>query len=378
MNNRIYLDNNATTKVDPEVFAAMKPFFVEKYGNPNSLHTFGTEVHEAMNKALDQMYRALGASDDDDVYVTSCSTESNNTVLKSIFFQEVLPKHKTQIVISGVEHPTVAKTCAFLSECGADITVVKPNAEGIVTPEMLEQAMDKNGNCALVSVMLANNETGVVMPIKALCTVAHRYGAIFHTDATQGFGKIPIDVGELGVDLLSTSAHKFHGPKGVGALFVKKGVDFVPLFHGGEQMHGKRAGTINVPFMVGMGKAMEMACDFMRDHGDYIRRLRDKLEDALIAAFPCFTPSVARERRLPNTIFGVIPGVDGKALREAVNKEGVAISTGSACEEEGKSTCVSGLSPVRISLSRFTTEEEVDRAIEIIVRNATLLQKLNG
>lgn len=260
----------------------MEPFFVEKYGNPNSLHTFGTEVHPAMSTALNQIYEALNASDDDDIFITSCATESNNTVLKSIFFSEVLPKKKTQIIITSVEHPTIVKTAEYLGKCGADVVVLPVNEDGIVAPEALEEAIDKNGNCALVSIMFANNETGLKMPVIDLCKIAHKYGALFHTDATQGFGKVRVDVKEIGCDFLSLSAHKFHGPKGVGALYVKHGIDIVPLFHGGEQMHGKRAGTVNVPFMVGLGLAMKLANDFLAKEETYVTRLRDKLEDAIL------------------------------------------------------------------------------------------------
>jgi len=247
---RIYLDNNATTIVDPRVKEAMDPYFCRQYGNPNSLHGFGTEVHPAMRLAMDRLYSGIGAGDDDDIIVTSCACEGNNHVLKGVYFDLVRKGPKSEILTTQVEHPCVRNTCAFLEGLGAKVTYMPVNSDGVVDGETLRRYIDPD-RTALVSVMWANNETGLIFPVRELAEICRDNGVLFHTDAVQAIGKVPVDVSRVPVDFLTFSAHKFHGPKGVGGLYIRKGLQLTPLIHGGEQMGGRRAGTINVPWASG-------------------------------------------------------------------------------------------------------------------------------
>jgi cysteine desulfurase len=371
---RIYLDNNATTIVDPRVKEAMEPFWCQLYGNPNSLHAFGTETHGYMRIALDRIYAGLGAHDDDTILVTSCATESNNAVLFSAWHALIRGGGKTEIVITEVEHPAVSATCRFLSALGARVVTLPVNADGIVDVKTLAAAIHPD-RTALVSVMWANNETGLVFPVAEMAALCRQKGVLFHTDAVQAVGKVPVDAQAAGVDYLSFSAHKFHGPKGVGGLFIRKGTPFVPLLHGGEQMGGLRAGTVNVAFLVGMGLAMELAVQGIAHEQSEVRRLRDRLEDGLLA-LEDVTVIGRRELRVPNTILMSVKGVEGEAMIWDLNRQGVAASTGSACASESlepNPTFVAmriggelAHTGVRLSLSRFTTEGEVDAALEAI------------
>ncbi len=367
---RVYLDNNATTILDPRVKDAMEPFWCQLYGNPNSLHTFGTEVHPYMRLAFDRLYAGINARDSDDVIVTSCATESNNTVLHSVWYDLIRTGQKSEIVTTQVEHPAVSNTCRYLESLGAHITWLPVNVDGIVDADILRRHVDAD-RTALVSIMWANNETGLLFPIPELAEVCREKGILFHTDAVQAVGKVPVDVQDVPVDFLSFSAHKFHGPKGVGGLYVRRGVTLNPLLHGGEQMGGRRGGTVNVAFLVGMGLAMELAVQGLAHEDTEVRRLRDRLEDAL-ASISGVAVVGRRELRVPNTILVSVKGVEGEALIWDLNRQGVAASTGSACASESlepNPTFVAmGIDTelahtgVRLSLSRFTTEEEIDAA----------------
>jgi cysteine desulfurase len=383
---RIYLDNNATTIVDPRVRETMDPYFCRQYGNPNSLHSFGTEVHAAMRLAMDRLYAGIGASDEDDIIVTSCACEGNNHVLKGVYFDLVRKGPKSEILTTQVEHPCVRNTCAFLEGLGAKVTYMPVNADGIVDAETLRRFIHPD-RTALVSVMWANNETGLVFPVRELAEVCRENGVLFHTDAVQAIGKVAVDVGRVPVDLLTFSAHKFHGPKGVGGLFIRKGLQLTPLIHGGEQMGGKRAGTVNVPYLVGMGLAMEMAVDNLAYEDSAVRRLRDRLEDA-IQAIPDTLVVGKRELRVPNTILASFRGIEGEAMIWDLNAAGVAASTGSACASESLepnptfvAMCISdelAHTGIRFSLSRFTTAEEIDRAAAAIRRSAERLRAISS
>ena len=255
---RVYLDNNATTIVDPKVFADMEPYFCQMYGNPNSLHEFGSESHPALRKAMDQLYAGINASDEDDIVITSCATESNNWVIKGIYNDKILNGDKDHIITSEVEHPAVGASCKFLEGLGVKVTYLPVNTDGVIELEDLKNAItDKT---ALVSIMWANNETGMLFPIEEIGAICKERGVLFHTDAVQAVGKIPVDVKKANVDFLSFSAHKFHGPKGVGGLYIKGGQQLTPLFHGGEHMGGRRSGTLNVAGIVGMGKSDGTCC----------------------------------------------------------------------------------------------------------------------
>ena len=382
---RVYLDNNATTMVDPLVFEEMKPFFVEKYGNPNSLHQFGSETHPTLRVAMDRLYSGINARNEDDVVITSCATESINWTIKGVYYQYMFGTEKNHIITSSVEHPAVTATCQFLETLGVKVTYLPVNSEGIVEVESLKNAItDKT---ALVSIMWANNETGMIFPIKELAKVAHEHGTLFHTDASQAVGKIKVDVKDADVDFLSFTAQKFHGPKGVGALYIKKGCKLVSLLHGGEHMGGLRSGTLNVPGIVGIGKALELANEHMNSKNNNIKKLRDKLEDALLK-IPNVIVVGKREHRVENTILASIKGVEGEAILWDLNKAGVAASTGSACASEtlesnpvmeaiGASEDLAHTA-IRLSLSRFTTEAEIDYAIEVITKAIHRLRDISS
>ncbi|EJP75934.1 MULTISPECIES: NifS family cysteine desulfurase [Campylobacter] len=382
---RVYLDNNATTMVDPEAFELMKPFFCEKYGNPNSLHKFGSETHPALRTALDQLYAGINAKDSDDIVVTSCATESNNWVVKGVYFDKIATGEKKRIITSAVEHPAIAATCQFLKKFGVELTILDVNSEGVVTAQQLRDAM--SDDVALVSVMVANNETGMIFPTKELAAIAHEYGALFHSDGVQAVGKIPINVQDLGVDFLSFSAHKFHGPKGVGGLYIKDSQPLSSLLHGGEHMGGRRSGTLDVAGIVGMGKALELANKYMSFEGSHVRRLRDKLEDALLS-IPDVSVVGKREHRVPNTILASIKGVEGEAMLWDLNRAGIAASTGSACASETleSNPIMEAIgadkelahTALRLSLSRFNTEAEIDYAIEHIKKAITRLRAISS
>ncbi|MDD2356605.1 MAG: NifS family cysteine desulfurase [Thiovulaceae bacterium] len=383
---KVYLDNNATTKIDPLVKVKMQPFFEDLYGNPNSLHQFGMDVRPHLNEALGSMYDALHVRDEDDILITSCATESNNAVLKGIFFKYILSNpEKNHIVTTSVEHPSVLDTLSFLSEHGVDVTYVDVDNEGGISLEaMMAAVTDKT---ILISMMWANNETGMIFPVKEVSEAAKEKGILFHTDAVQAIGKIPVNLTDIDVDYMTFSAHKFHGPKGIGGLYVKKGKSLPNLFHGGEQMGGKRAGTLNVAYIVGMGLAMKQAVGHVEKMNIDVRRLRDKLEDAIskIADTIVVGP---REKRTPNTILVSLKGIEGESMLWDLNRAGIAASTGSACASESlhANPVMSAIgedpelahTAMRLSLSRFTTEEEIDYVIEMFTKAAERLRAISS
>jgi cysteine desulfurase len=382
---RIYLDNNATTIVDPRVKEAMEPFWCQMYGNPNSLHAFGTEVHPYMRVAFDRLYAGINARESDDILLTSCATESNNTVIKSVYHDLIRTGRKSEIVTTQVEHPCVANSCRFLESLGVKVIYLPVNSDGIVDAGILRGHIDPD-RTALVSIMWANNETGLVFPVRELASLCRENGILFHTDAVQAIGKVPVDVQEVPVDFLSFSAHKFHGPKGVGGLFVREGAGITPLLHGGEQMGGKRAGTINAGGLVGMGLAMELAVQGLPYERSVVRRQRDRLEDAILA-IEGTTVIGRRELRTPNTILMSVKGVEGEAMIWDLNRQGVAASTGSACASESLepnptfvAMCIDSElahTGVRLSLSRFTTDAEIDAAVEAIRASVARLRSIS-
>ena len=382
---RVYLDNNATTIVDPIVKELMDPFFCQMYGNPNSLHQFGSETHSALRVAMDQLYKGINASDKDDIIVTSCATESNNWVLKGIYFDKIKNGDKDHIITSSVEHPSVNATCKFLETQGVRVTYLPVNSEGVIEIEDLKNAIDDK--TALVSIMWANNETGMVFPVKEIAEICKENGVLFHSDGVQAIGKIKVDVQEVGVDFLSFSAHKFHGPKGVGGLYIKDSSKLTPLLHGGEHMGGRRSGTLNVAGIVGMGKAMELADRYMDYEYKEVRRLRDKLEDEILKIPDTFVVG-KKEDRVPNTILVSIKGVEGEGMLWDLNRYGIAASTGSACASEDleSNPVMEAIgaeadlahTALRLSLSRFTTEEEIDYAIEHIKQAVERLRAISS
>lgn len=383
---RIYLDNNATTLVDPKVKEAMDPFLTQLYGNPNSLHTFGTEIHPYLRIAVDRLYEGINASDEDDILVNGCGSEGNNNVLKGVYFDIIRNSPKKRIITTQVEHPAVSHTCRFLESVGAEVISLPVNDRGIVDLETLKANLDPD-KTALVSIMTANNETGLIFPIQELAEYTKEQGVLFHTDAVQAIGKIPVDVQRIPVDFLTFSAHKFHGPKGVGGLYIRKGVKLTPLLHGGEQMGGRRAGTLDVAGLVAMGMAMELAVNSLEYEEKEVRRLRDKFE-SVVLSLPDTLVIGKGQPRTPNTTLASFRGIEGEALIWDLNHHGVAASTGSACASESLEPNPTFLAigidkelshtGVRFSLSRFTTEKEIDKASEILVHTVERLRSISS
>ena len=373
----IYLDNNATTQIDPEVLESMMPYLTDKFGNPNSLHMYGRDVHMALRESYDKIYHALNADDEDDIVITSGSTESNNWVIKNVYFKHLKDKHKDnpkkRVVTTVVEHPSVLESFKFLEDVGMEVVYVRVNKDGNIDVDEFKEAITED--TIFASVMWANNETGTVFPIKEVVSICKEKDVLIHTDATQVIGKIEVDLQKIEVDFLSLSAHKFHGPKGVGALYIRKGNELDPFFHGGGQMGGIRSGTLNVAGIVGMSKAIELATTDIKIEIENIKKLRDKLEDAILSIDDTLVVG-DRKHRTPNTILASFRGIEGEAMLWDLDKEGIAVSTGSACaSEELEASNVLELvgadknlahTGVRFSLSRFTTDREINKVIETI------------
>jgi len=363
----IYLDNNATTRVDPSVKKEMMPYLGTKHGNPSSIHKSGDTAQKAVEKARRQVARLIHSKPRRIIF-TGGGSESNNLALKGIAFA-----YKTQgnhIITSSVEHPANLKACEFLERFGYKVTYLEVDKYGKVSPQKLNQAI--TDQTILVSIMMANNETGTLFPIKELCAAVHKKGILFHTDAVQAVGKIKVDVEELDVDLLSLSGHKFHGPKGVGALFLKQGIHLEPLVHGGKQENELRAGTHNVPAIVGLGKASEIAIHKLPEMKK-VRELRDKLEHGIKKIIPEAETIGHPEDRLPNTLNMTLPGIRGESLVIAMDQRGIALSSGSACKSGspepthvlmamGKSKEEAHCA-VRFSLSRMNSKKDIQEAI---------------
>lgn len=381
----VYLDNNATTVVDPQVYKAMEPFFCTLYGNPNSLHKFGAGTHPKMVEALNYLYDGINAADEDDIIITANATESNNTVLKGIWIDKILNGNKKHIITSEVEHPSITAVCRFLESQGVSVTYLPVNEEGVIEAHTVRDFI--SDDTALVSIMWANNETGKIFPVKEIGAICKEKGVPFHTDATQAIGKIAVDVQECNVTYLSFSAHKFHGPKGVGGLYVKKGFELTPLLHGGEQMGGHRAGTVDVASMVGMGLAMKLAVDHLEFENTEVKRLRDKLEDAILE-LPETVVIGGKQNRTPNTTLISIRGVEGESMLWDMNQKTIGASTGSACASEDLeanpvmnafgSDSELAHTGVRFSLSRFNTDEQIDYAIEVIKNAVKRLRTISS
>ena len=368
-NHRVYLDHNATTPIHQEVKEAMIEF-TDCYGNPSSIYALGKEARIAVETARRSVAALINCTARR-VTFTGSGSEANNLAIKGVAFANV--NGKNHIVTSSIEHPSVLNACRWLEKLGFPVTYLPVDTEGRVSPDDLRAAI--TDNTCLVSVILANNETGSIQPIVELAGIAKERGVLFHTDAVQAVGKIPIDVEELGVDLLTMSGHKFHGPKGIGALFVRKGVVLDPLVSGGHQEKGLRAGTENVMAIVGLGKAAELAIDHIPQM-DSVRELRDKLENGISELIPDAKLNGHREQRLPNTLNLTLPGIRGESLVLALDQKGVAVSSGSACSaglpEPSHALVAMGLSEeeahcaVRFTLGLGNTRDDIDRTVSII------------
>ncbi|MGD8344833.1 MAG: cysteine desulfurase NifS [Desulfobacterales bacterium] len=367
----IYVDNNATTKVAPEVLDAMLPYFSDNYGNPSSMHSFGGNVGRAIKTAREHVARLIGAEPSEIVF-NSCGTESDGTAIRAAIESYPDKKH---IVTSRVEHPAIKNLYESLSKKGYRTTFVPVDGKGRLDMDHLYDSLSED--TAVVSLMWGNNETGVIFPIEEISREVNSRGILFHTDAVQAVGKIPINVGDSGVDMLSLSGHKFHAPKGIGALYIRKGTKFSPFMIGGHQESGRRGGTENTAAIVGLGKAAELAAEHLK-HNDYerISRLRDKLEHALLEKVPNAMVNGDTNNRLPNTTSIAFEYVEGEAILLMMNEHGICASSGSACTSGSLEpshvlramgvpfTAAHG--SIRFSLSRYNTEDEIDVIIETL------------
>lgn len=364
----IYVDNNATTRVAPEVLQEMLPFLTDYYGNASSIHTFGGQVRKAIDRARGQVAALLGA-DPGEVVFTSCGTESDNAALLSAVLSR---PGRRKVVTSKVEHPAVLGLCKVLQERGYHIDYIPVNAKGKLCFDALEKMVDDE--TAIVSVMWANNETGNLYPVLKLAEIAHQHGALFHTDAVQAVGKVPIDLSRSRIDFLSLSGHKLHAPKGVGALYVRRGTPFVPFLVGGHQESGQRAGTENVPGIIALGKAAELALAHMEEENSRVSALRDHLEQGLLSRCPNARVNGNPEARLPNTTNISFEYIEGESILLLLDQFAIAASSGSACTSGSLEpshvlramgvpyTAAHG--SVRFSLSRYNTRDEMDLIIE--------------
>ncbi len=365
----VYLDNNATTRVAPEVRDAMQPFFCELYGDPSSMHAFGGQVARHLTKAREEVAAFLNCRPDEVVF-TSCATESDNTAIRGAaeFFGK-----GTKVITTAVEHPAVLQPSRRLKAQGYDVVELPVNGVGQIDLEQLRAELKGTKN-AVVSVMWANNETGTVFPVGKVAEICREAGATFHTDAVQVAGKVPVDVSEVPVDMLSMSGHKFHAPKGIGILYVRRGTKVKPFMLGGHQESGRRAGTENVPYIVGLAKACELARLGMADEAEKLTRLRDRLEAGILATCPNVRVNGDKANRLPNTLNVSFEYIEGEAIAYHLSDLGICISTGSACASGSLDpshviramgvpfTAVHG--SVRFSLSRYSTDEDIDYVLE--------------
>lgn len=368
MQDTIYFDNNATTAVAPEVVEAMLPFLTKLYGNPSSIHRFGGQVMAHVDKAREQLAGLLGATPSEIIF-TSCGTESDNAALRSAVFTQ--PKRK-KIVISQIEHPAILNTAKDLERSGVAVAVIPVDEHGRLDMEKAKEEIDEN--TALVSVMWANNEIGNIFPVRELAEMAHAKGALFHTDAVQAVGKVPINLAADGIDFLSLSGHKLHAPKGVGALYVRRGIRFHPFVIGGHQENGRRAGTENVASLVGLGAAGELAKANMEKENTFVRSLRDTLEQGVVATIKDVRVNGDVANRLPNTTNISFEYIEGESILMLLDQFGICASSGSACTTGSLEpshvlramnlpyTAAHGA--IRFSFSRYNTMEEVQFTLE--------------
>ena len=367
--NIIYLDNNATTKVAPEVVDTMLPYLADYYGNPSSMHSFGGDVGEKIKAARQHVATLIGASADEIVF-TSCGTESNSTAIRAAIESNPDKKH---IVTSRVEHPAIKNLYETLSKKGYRVTFVPVDNDGRLDLDYLYDSL--SDDTAIVSLMWANNETGVIFPVEMISQEIKDRGIVFHTDAVQAAGKIKIDVEATGIDMLSLSGHKFHAPKGIGVLYIRKGTKFAPFMIGGHQEKGRRGGTENVSSIIAIGKAAELAKEHLRENGyERVGELRDKLETALLAQVGNSMVNGDRQDRLLNTTSIAFEYVEGEAILLMMNEYGICASSGSACTSGSLEpshvlramgvpfTAAHG--SIRFSLSRYTTEDEINVVID--------------
>ena len=366
--NPIYVDNNATTRVADEVFAIMQPYFCEKYGNPSSMHSVGGQIGPKLKEARSQVAALLGAQPDEIIF-TSCGTESDSTAVHAALATDPGKRH---IVTSRVEHPAIRSLVSSLSKQGYRITEIAVDGDGCLDMGSLEESL--TSDTAMVSIMWANNETGVIFPVEEIAQMCRQRNITFHTDAVQAVGKLPINLNLSAIDMLSISGHKLHAPKGIGALYVHKGTKFSPFMIGGHQEKGRRAGTENVPGIIALGKACELAGQKMTEENTRVRELRDRLETELIKCIPEAKINGTLKQRTPNTSNISFANIEGESILLMLNEFGICASSGSACTsgslEPSHVMRAMGVpftmahGSIRFSLSIYNTKEDVDEIIK--------------
>lgn len=379
---RIYMDNAATTRVKPEVLEAMLPYYGEVFGNPSTIYYYGREAHKALDHARQQVAAAIGA-DKDEIYFTSCGTESDNWAIKGAAFAH--QKKGNHIITSVIEHHAVLHTCGWLEKHGFEVTYLPVDEYGRVNPADVEKAI--TDQTILISIMFANNEIGTIQPIAEIAKIAKAHNILFHTDAVQAVGAVPINVHELGVDMLSLSGHKFYAPKGVGALYIRRGVRIDTHQHGGAQERGKRGGTENMAQIVGLGKAIELATADVEGHAKKLAHMRDRLIDGILAEIPEVRLNGHRTERLPNNVNVSIRYIEGEALLLRLDLAGIAASSGSACTsgslDPSHVLLAIGLpheiahGSLRLSLGDFNTEHDVDVVLEKLPQIVSTLREMS-
>ena len=367
---RIYLDYAATTPAHPDVIEAMLPHFTDSFGNPSSIYSYGQEAKGAVEKAREQVATMIGAHDEEIVF-TSGGTEADNFALEGTIFANLERNH---VITGAIEHHAVIETCRFLERRGFKVTYLPVNKEGLVNPSDVKNTItDKT---CLISIMHANNEIGTIQPIKELAAIAREAGVLIHTDAVQAVGQIPVNVDDLGVDLLSMSAHKLYGPKGIGALYIRKGTKLVPFMHGGGQERDRRGSTENVPGIVGLGKAAEIAREVMTEEIERQTQLRDRLINSILEQIDGVRLNGHPTKRLPNNVNISIDYVEGESMLLNLDLENICASTGSACSssslEASHVLLALGLpheqahSSLRFTVGKWTTERDIDRVLEVL------------
>ena len=379
---RVYLDNAATTRLLPEVLEEMVPYMTELYGNPSSPHDFGQKAASGLSKARQQVADAINA-DPSEIIFMSGGSEADNTAIRGI--AERYSKKGKHIITTAVEHHAVLHTCQLLERNGYEVTYLPVDEYSMVTVDQVREAM--RPDTVLVTVMFANNEVGTIMPIAEIGALCHEKGVYFHTDAVQAVGHLPIDVKAMHIDMLSMSAHKFHGPKGVGALYVRRGIVLPPLIYGGAQERNRRAGTENVPGIVGMGKAIEMALDGLDEKAERMKALRDRLIRELPERIPEIKLNGHPTVRLPNNVNFSIKYIEGESILLMLDLNGIAASSGSACTsgslDPSHVLLAMGLTheiahgSVRMTLSDETTEEDIEKVLEVLPMVAERLRKMS-
>ncbi|MCP4604077.1 MAG: cysteine desulfurase NifS [Proteobacteria bacterium] len=377
----IYADNNATTQIDPEVFEVIRPYLTERYGNPSSVHRFGGDLNRDLNLAREQLAEALGAEHPTEIVFTSCGTESDNTAIRSALASRA---GRSRIITTRVEHPAVLTLAKYLEREGYKITLLPVDSKGCLSLDDLTEAM--GDDVAVVSIMAANNETGTIYPVEQASHIAHKHGALFHTDAVQVVGKTPIDLKSGTIDLLSLSGHKIHAPKGIGAIYVRRGRRFRPFMLGGHQERGRRGGTENVAGIAALGKAAELASKHLGDEQTRVKALRDRLEEGLLK-IDGSQVNGDRQNRLPGTTNISFNRVEGEAILLHLDQHGICASSGSACTsgslEPSHVLRAMGVpfnyahGSIRFSLGRFNSDKDIDAILDVMPKIIEQLRQIS-